>query len=268
MTNVQSLTLSFSTIDELALAAERGYLDEVEFPTLLACDLGPLFEFSRLASRGLLPSIRNNYWLRYNELAEMVTAFRAGAVQWVCPKAQNKGYLRTSIGREGKEWISFGVAAQRAAVRAGFGRVVAAQFVAVLGELHSNVLEHSGSASSGVVAFQARDGTFELIAVDGGMGILSSLRSNRAYARLSDSGEALLLALAEGISRFGEDTSRGYGFRPLFVGLANLNSFMRFRSGDHALVIDGRNPALKAARTAQKPDIAGFVVSVKSLVDE
>ena len=86
------------------------------------------------------------------------------------------------------------------------------------------------------------------------------------YTGLDDHGEALRLTLTDGVSRHGSGTGRGRGFRPLFIGIANLNGSLRFRSGDHALIIDGRNPSLMAARLAQKPTIGGFFASVKCLV--
>jgi hypothetical protein len=65
-----------------------------------------------------------------------------------------------------------------------------------------------------------------------------------------------------GVSRFGPQAKRGDGFRPLFIGLANLNGSLRFRSGDHALIIDGRKLDVIAAKTAQKVHLQGFLISV------
>jgi hypothetical protein len=69
-----------------------------------------------------------------------------------------------------------------------------------------------------------------------------------------------------GTARHGIGTGHGRGFRPLFIGIANLNGFLRFRSGDHALVIDGHNSSLMGARLAQKPGIKGLFTSMKCLV--
>ena len=73
----------------------------------------------------------------------------------------------------------------------------------------------------------------------------------------------MLAALSDGTSRFGSDNRRGHGFRPIFLGLANLRGSLRFRSGDHALVIDGTSPSLTTAQLAQKPFIDGFVASIR-----
>jgi len=134
--------------------------------------------------------------------------------------------------------------------------------VAAVGELYSNVYEHSGAAATGLVAFRALPHRFEFVVSDRGIGVLDSLRSCADYEALSDCGEALRLTLTDGVSRHGADAGRGRGFRPLFVGLANLDGALRFRSGDHALIIDGSNPSLMIARTAQKPPLKGFMISV------
>jgi hypothetical protein len=71
-------------------------------------------------------------------------------------------------------------------------------------------------------------------------------------------------ALADGTSRFGVNTGRGNGFRPIFLGLLNLRGSLRFRSGDHALLMDGTSPQLNTAQLTQKPVIDGFLASVCS----
>jgi hypothetical protein len=110
--------------------------------------------------------------------------------------------------------------------------------------------------------FRAGLRRFEFIVADQGIGVLDSLRSSVEYAALNDSGEALSLTPTDGVSRFGSGSTRGLGFRPLFIGLANLKGALRFRSGDHALLIDGRNPSLITARLAEKPTIKGFLASI------
>jgi len=39
----------------------------------------------------------------------------------------------------------------------------------------------------------------------------------------------------------------------MFTGLMNLQAALRFRSADHALLIDGTSPTLATAQLAQKP---------------
>jgi hypothetical protein len=68
--------------------------------------------------------------------------------------------------------------------------------------------------------------------------------------------------LTDGMSCHGANVGRGHGFRPLFIGLANVRGSLRFRSGDHALVIDGTNPSLMTAKVGQKPFLKGLLISV------
>jgi hypothetical protein len=136
------------------------------------------------------------------------------------------------------------------------------QLVAALGELESNIHEHSESAGTGILAFRAASGVFEFVVADHGVGMLASLQSSASFASCNDHGKALQMALTEGTSRFGSDAGRGYGFRPLFLGLMNLQGHLRFRSGDHALILDGRSPQLATARLLQKPYVDGFFASV------
>ena len=203
-------------------------------------------------------------WLVLDGLTPMMQALDNGKELWVCPRTHLVGFLRTSMSSLKDEtiWTRFGLSAQQAATRAGFPKRIAAQLVAAIGELHSNIYEHSEATGTGLVAYRACPGQFELAVSDSGVGVLESLRTGPDYAALQDHGEALRLTLTSGISRFGSKSHRGHGFRPLFVGLANLNGALRFRSGDHALLIEGRNPSLTTARPAQKPDLQGFCVSV------
>lgn len=262
MTGTTSDTLDFAAIDGLAFAAERGRLKVEMLPVLSAHDIGPIFEFCHIASSGLLPSISDASFISLNGHSQMAKAIDRPVRQWLS-SSRRSGIFRTTVSppNEGT-WTGFGLAAQQAAAAVGFPRPIAAQLAAALGELHSNIYEHAEASDTGIIAFHASSSRFEFVAADRGIGILRSLRNAPAYSGLADHGEALRLALTDGISRFGADAGRGHGFRPLFIGLANLNGMLRFRSGDHALLIDGRQPTLMTARTAQKPNIPGFFISV------
>lgn len=120
-------------------------------------------------------------------------------------------------------WTAFGLAAQKAAV-AGFAIRTVGQLIGALIEMQSNIYEHSEAPETGLLPFNAEPGIFEFVAADDGIGMLNSLHGNAVHAPLADHGAALQLALTEGCSRFGDDIGRGMGFRPLFVGLANLQS--------------------------------------------
>src|SRR5205807_7484653 len=122
--------------------------------------------------------------------------------------------------------------------------------------------EHSAAPSSGIVAFHAKPGMFEFVVADRGIGILNSLRGCPAFVNLDDHGLAIQTAMTDGTSRFGEDSGRGHGFRPMFLGLANLRGSLRFRLGDHALIILGTRPSFSFAQLALLPLIDGLFAYV------
>jgi hypothetical protein len=133
---------------------------------------------------------------------------------------------------------------------------------AAVQELEGNIQEHSGAVSTGVLAFCTTENVFEFVVADRGIGLLRSLSSSAAYPGLDDHGRALELALTDGVSRF-NDPRRGHGFRPIFQGLTDLHGYLRFRTGDGAIVMDGTAPTLATAQISQKPSLEGFFASVR-----
>jgi hypothetical protein len=131
-----------------------------------------------------------------------------------------------------------------------------------MGEIYDNLFEHSGAVATGLVVFRSYPSSFEFAVADSGVGVLASLKTNIEYSTLRDEGEALQCALTDGESRFGRAARRGTGFSQLFKSLASLNAALRFRSGDHALLIEGKTPTLVNALTAKKPRSLGFLASV------
>ncbi|MDE0420425.1 MAG: hypothetical protein OXK76_05985 [Gammaproteobacteria bacterium] len=159
------------------------------------------------------------------------------------------------------------MSAKRAGRDAGLTREVAGQLVAAMRELHDNIAEHAQAPHTGTVAFRAESGAFEFVVSDRGVGVLSSLCTCTEYAGLRDEGTALQAALRDGVSRHGSNVRRGYGFRPIFVGLVNLYGELRFRSGDHAVTMDGTGPGIATSRISQKVHMEGFFASVRCSVE-
>jgi len=256
--------LTFAALDGLAFAAERGRLSVGRELHFAAGALGPLIEWNGLSGAGLLPFPDMTPWLSLNGAAALIVAMRGGQRQWICPTTRAAGFFRTPANwsEDDTKWVGFGLAVQRAATAAGFHHQIAGQFVGAIEEMVSNVYEHSGAPSTGTVVFRAGSDGFEFVVADDGIGVLKSLRSCADYRTVTDHGAALRLALRDGVSRFGPAAKRGNGFRPIFVGLANLSGSLRFRSGDHALVIDGQRIDEMSAMTAQKPRFNGFLASV------
>jgi hypothetical protein len=261
---MQSAIFDFTELDGLAFAAERGRFNGRALPRMSAQNLGPIVELAQLAEMGLLPAPEKAEWLALDGFEVLYRALLTGRSQWVCADGRRIGFVRTGTQPPKNEtgWISFCVAAQQAATVSGFSTRIAQQLVAAIGELRGNIYEHSRAPRTGLIAFRAGISSFEFVVADRGVGVLESLRTCSEFEGISDHGEALKLALTEGVSRFGSKARRGYGFRPIFVGLANIRGYLRFRSGDHALIIDGTKPSLATARPAQKPTLRGFIVSV------
>ena len=256
-------TLTFSELDGLGFAAERGRFDP-SATSYIAADLGPVFELGLLAKSKTLPWPGNSTWLAMNGIQPLMTALSGRSHQWVCPASRAAGVYRTyaTPQEDDLHWVKFGVALQFVAVSSGFARNVAAQLVGAIGEMQSNIYEHSQASQTGIVAFRGRHGTFEFVVCDSGIGVLQSLTSCPDFQGVIDHGEALQLTLSDGVSRYGRNSGRGLGFQPLFTGLANLNGALRFRSGDYALTIEGDNPQSIPARLWQKPKVQGFLASV------
>jgi hypothetical protein len=160
-------------------------------------------------------------------------------------------------------WIQYQRRLQNAAEQAGFPQQVARGLTGAFGEMADNAFRHSLRPRTALAGYRWSPGCFEFVVADAGRGVLASLLSCPDYAGLHDHGDALQVALTEGESRLGRGRGHGRGFRDLFLSLANLNGCLRFRSGDHALVIDSASPDLHGARLAQVGiDFSGFLVSV------
>jgi hypothetical protein len=264
-----SRPLGFTDVDGLGFAAVRGRLSHYEgVLDLSARDLGPFIEYALLGAAKIVPKPGEAAWLALDGMTDLYGALRQRRVNWVCPVTRQVGVFRTAsrLPDDDAPWMGFCLAAQKAAVANGFPKQTAAQFAAALGELHSNIYEHSGAPRTGIIAFKGSPGHFDFVIADWGIGVLESLRRCDAYAALGDHREALKLALTNGVSRFGEGSGRGYGFHDLFTGLANLNGALRFRSGNAALTVEGRNPGSIPRTLEEKIPIKGFFASVACTV--
>lgn len=129
-------------------------------------------------------------------------------------------------------------------------------------ELEDNIREHAGTLAGASLSYHAEPGSFEFAVADQGYGVLTTLRPCPDLSHLPDDGAALRAALQDGVSRFGTNVGRGYGYRPLFTGLVNRRAALRFRSGAGGLAMDGITPGLPAAQIGQKPHLSGFFASV------
>lgn len=259
----QALALTFSVVDSLGFAAANNMIQSAPSEArYVPYTLGPLWELLHLRERH--PNLIVENWISPNGSADMIDALGDVRESWLNP-SKRMGFIRAlREGSEGDNRLSaFLMDAQRAARDvAGLKGTVPGQIVAAMAELEGNIHDHSESATSGKIAFRAAQNMFEFVVADCGVGLLQSLRGCPTYETLSDHGKALEHALQDGVSRYGPQSGHGNGFRPIFVGLTNLNGVLRFRTGDHALLMDGTSPSLTTARLMQKPAIGGFFASV------
>lgn len=258
--------LTFTVVDELGFAAARGLLNPAQLSARYRPQgLGPLLELMLLSKGGHVPPTLIRTALVLNGVAGFMDAIQNNREHWVSPESRRTGFIRAvRHGLNGDSlFTSFLMDAKRAARDIGqLPDTTAGQLVGAMEELENNIHEHSDASETGILAYRAGPSLFEFIAADCGIGILNSLRKCGLFADLADHGAALQMALTDGTSRFGPDANRGHGFRPIFIGLLNLCGSLRFRSGDHALVMDGASPNLATSQLAQKPTIDGFFASV------
>jgi hypothetical protein len=258
--------LTFSTVDDLAFAATNGLLDRTQPPCVFEpTNLGALFEFLHLLEGERLPAFAGG-WLVPNGASSLMTAFREDRESWLSPESRRMGYIRAwRTGADADHHLTgFLMAAKRAARDVARLRGDTPDLLeAAMAEMEGNIHDHAEAPETGSLAFRAAPGVFEFVVADRGIGVLDSLRTCPEFQGLQDHGKALEAALTDGTSRHGSRSGHGHGFHDMFTGLMNLQGTLRFRSGDHALIMDGTSPTLATAQLRQKPKIDGFFASVR-----
>lgn len=179
--------------------------------------------------------------------------------------ARNVEFLRspqTQNQFDSRGWQAFRMRMQDAAKKAGLSVKFAQGLVATLDDMATNAADHSENPATTIVGYKWTQGSFEYVVADAGIGVLRSLRTSTDYSLLSDSGEALDVAIQSGESRYGKASGHGLGFDYLVLNIANRNSCLRFRSGDYSLTLDGRaQPTTKIIRPCS--DFEGFLISIQ-----
>lgn len=254
--------LTFRDVDGLARQAANGALQQATLNGVAfrAEHYGPLVEMAALVLAKRLPAWLIADHLRPGTGANVVRVVVDGTTPVVARNGDKTAAFSLANTNEAA-FLSFNLAARKAAEAAGFSHNTAAQFGAALIELKNNVADHSMAIGTGVLYFCAGNRWFEFGVTDRGQGVLASLRTFRDYASLTNHGVALRLAVSEGGTRHGPGSRHGYGFRPIFLGLAGYRGYLRWRSGDHALIIDARNPNESSGDLVQKPMFDGLTFS-------
>jgi hypothetical protein len=168
---------------------------------------------------------------------------------------------RANLEYEEGRWIAFCRRLEDAGIKAGLSKGFSQGLAGTFGEMTSNILEHSESPGTGIVGYSWREREFEYVVADAGIGVFESLRKHPDYDWLVDSGQALETAVQDGESRFGHKGGRGTGFHLLLCNIADRNSYLRFRSGDHSYVLDGTHGTPRKEIRPCAP-FQGFLISI------
>jgi anti-sigma regulatory factor (Ser/Thr protein kinase) len=247
--------LTFDLVDDICLGLQGGALTLAQIPLSSAQSLGPLFELIQILGKRHCGEISPGI---YQSLAAARAQNRSSWFQ----RNDNQGFVQVQrLNDDLLAWNDFSIRASRAAQAAGFTKDDSWKLAAAIGEIYGNVIDHSERIDSGYIAYATNGKTFEFVVGDGGIGVLSSLRKNPVYANLADSGTALEYALSEGVSRL-QESGHGFGFQPILVGLANISTRVRFRSGDYGRELQRSADGTIPATTSQLARIEGLFCSV------
>ncbi|MQU72477.1 ATP-binding protein [Sinorhizobium meliloti] len=245
------------------MALQTGAVDAAGLPPCATQSLGAFLELTHIFPE-LLQTPVGSRWLDVRHFRRFLTHRETA---WFLDGPNSCGFIPvSSLVSSHLVWTETINRLKRLSVNAGFSSDHSGKFVAAIGELWSNVIDHSQRSDTGYIAFSHEPGRFEFVVADRGVGVLASLKSNPAYANLNDHGRAIELVLSEGVSRFYTEDGHGYGFRPLFVGLANIAQNLRFRSGDHAREIVRTADGPPESRTYELAPLPGFLCSVTCAV--
>lgn len=263
------LGADFDVVDDVVSAALCGRLAESNPIVLLSADrLGPLIEVA-IASRASPERFANVCCegaaadvVRRALDEETISGNGYKELLGVLPLTRDE--TTQPGGDRYEQWLH---RFQNAAADAGFQRPFSQQLAGALGELADNVLLHSQTASVALAGFWIRENSVEFVVADSGIGVLHSLRMNPAHAHLKDAGQALGAIVSEGATRFAAGTGHGHGIKQFLRALAGQHGHVRFRSGDHALILSGDLTAgLGTLRVSGKAQLPGLTISVQCLL--
>ena len=140
--NVKEATpLTFTAVDGLAFAAQKGKLGDVSCKSFTVRDIGPLLELRHLFIDGRLPQLESILKGISSPAIDLFAALQQGERRlWTCPATKRIGFFRTASSEDDvSNAYDFGTAAQRAAVDAGFSKLVSGQLVAAILEMVDNI---------------------------------------------------------------------------------------------------------------------------------
>jgi hypothetical protein len=160
-----------------------------------------------------------------------------------------------------RPWQEFEIRFDRSAQAVGFQPLAAHGLQAALHEMVDNALDHAQAPIAVLVGYQVMEGVALFSVADVGRGVLASLRSNPAYRHLQTDKDAVREALKDGVSRYGPSRG-GLGFRQVFKSLLAQWGYLRFRSGNGSITMDGTDLDADKGEARYPPSLPGFQVTV------
>jgi hypothetical protein len=258
------LFLNFELLEDVMGLPSSDREELIKRATLLR--IGPLVEYLYHDYKGSIRSLEK--WFGYEGVASLNEALNAGNISRIAATSSMnaraveffKG-VQSDGEATGRKWFTFCRRLEDASKRAGLREQFSKALAGTFEEMAVNAMEHSRMAETTIVGYRWRPQEFEYVVADAGVGVLSSLKGSQDYDWLEDSGDALETAVEDGQSRFGKGKGRGTGFHDLIYNIAGRGSYLRFRSGDHSLVIDGTQTPMQRKTLPCEP-MNGFLISV------
>jgi len=264
--------LTVKLVEELQEANAGGIPIESVVSNLETATLPALLEYGclRWATNAAVPRIPTTIW----ESALGKALFEVPSDIGLRSSGPQKSQLRqidcqrvefhkldAQQGITDEAWKHFEIRFDRSAQSVGFSRKTAHRLQAALHEMAENALIHAETSVDILVGYAIEENTALFSVADVGIGVLASLRTHPAYQYIELHKDAIRAALYDGTTRFGPN-SRGTGFRQIFKALAAQWGYLRFRSGNGCVTLNGTGLNADQGEETFPPPLPGFQVTV------
>lgn len=272
MTAQRMEVLTVKLVEELQEAAQMGVAVDGIIARLRRATLPALLEYGclRWATKGAFPPLPQA--INATQAGEALMQVRCElGLRTTGPQKPHLKRLDTqpvefhiiegTNGLQDDEWQQFEIRFDRSAQNVGFPAKTAHALHGALHEMVENAVIHAEAPTSILVGYQAMSGVALFSVADVGRGVLASLRSHTAYQHLQLHKDAIRAAIHDGTTRFGPNT-RGLGFRQVFKSLAAQWGYLRFRSGNGCITLNGQGLDADQGAETFPPNLPGFQVTV------
>lgn len=258
--------LNFDLLEDALVSPVDRAEKEIEGTRIIR--IGPLVEYAFHQYKNApdrLSKWSSNYARQLSEMLQTRNLSVVRNVSTVEPSQNGFEFMKTPQGPTesmDKNWRAFFRRLTNAGIKTGFSSEYSYAVAGTFGDMVSNAVEHCEFPQTAIAGYRWSANEFEYIVADAGIGVLKSLRRHLDYKDLTDASEALSVAIKDGNSRHGKNAGRGNGFHELIVNIANRNSYLRFRSGNYRLEIDGTKGYQPVQTLRKCAEFQGFLISV------